>query len=156
MLRGLRDALTDFCRREQGVTAVELAIILPIFLLLAFGIMDFGHAWYMKNMVQNASREGARYGTRYQTSSATGARLLPSALDPSIINYTKGLLPSSFNPEVTISGAAATESNVSNLPLEDLTVTVKAKKYWLILDKLVPGWVQGYVNISIPTTMKCE
>ena len=31
-----------FCRREQGSFAVEFAIILPVFLLLVFGIVDFG------------------------------------------------------------------------------------------------------------------
>ncbi|PIU52954.1 MAG: hypothetical protein COS90_08745, partial [Deltaproteobacteria bacterium CG07_land_8_20_14_0_80_60_11] len=46
-------------RSERGAIAVELAILLPVFLLLVFGIMDFGHAFYMKQMVSNASREGA-------------------------------------------------------------------------------------------------
>ena len=52
-------------RAERGAVAVEFAIVVPIFLLLVFGIVDFGHAWYMKQIVSNASREGARYGTRY-------------------------------------------------------------------------------------------
>ncbi len=54
-------------RSERGGVAVEFAIILPVFLLLVFGIVDFGHAWYMKTILQNSCREGARYATRYQT-----------------------------------------------------------------------------------------
>ena len=54
-------------RGEQGAIAVEFAIIFPILMVLIFGIIDFGHAWYMKQIVSNASREGARYGTRYTT-----------------------------------------------------------------------------------------
>ena len=70
-------------RGEHGAVAVEFAIILPILLLLVFGIIDFGHAYYMKHVLQNSCREGARYATRYQTDNS-GNRLLPSALTPSI------------------------------------------------------------------------
>ena len=54
-------------RAEHGAIAVEFAIILPVLLLLVFGIIDFGHAWYMRHVLQNSCREGARYATRYQT-----------------------------------------------------------------------------------------
>ena len=70
---------------EHGAVAVEFAIILPILLLLVFGIVDFGHACYMKHVLQNSCREGARYATRYQTKDdGSGNRLLPNALTPSI------------------------------------------------------------------------
>ena len=65
MLSRWRGSLTRFCRQRQGSSAVEFAIIVPVFLLLTFGIVDFGHAWYMKQIITNASREGARYGARY-------------------------------------------------------------------------------------------
>jgi Flp pilus assembly protein TadG len=48
--------------RERGAEAVEFALVVPIFLLLVFGVVDFG--WMINNdtMVNNASREGARVG----------------------------------------------------------------------------------------------
>jgi Flp pilus assembly protein TadG len=151
---------------EQGAIAVEFAIILPFLLLLVFGIVDFGQAWYMKHVLQNSCREGARYATRYQTKTdGSGDRLLPSALTPSIHDYIlnttlkngdSSLLPANADAQVTPSGAAYTETNVANLPLEDLTVTVTAKKYWFILNKLVPGITSDYVQIKVAATMKCE
>ena len=48
-------------RKEEGQSTVEFALVLPIFLLLIFGMMDFGWLFYNKIEINNASREGARY-----------------------------------------------------------------------------------------------
>lgn len=48
-------------RGENGQSMVELAVTLPLLLLLVFGIIDFGWLFYNKMGVENASREGARY-----------------------------------------------------------------------------------------------
>jgi Flp pilus assembly protein TadG len=161
--------LIQVARRQQGSVAVEFAIIVPVLFLLVFGAIDFGHAWYMRHVLQNGCREGARYGSRYQTN-GSGDRLLPKDLVPSISNYIlnnpadnggsgcglSSLLPCDANPAVTPSGPAATESDVKQLALKDLTVTVTARKSWFIIDKLVPGMTKNYVDISVSTTVKCE
>jgi len=153
-------------RAERGAVAVEFAIILPVLLLLVFGAIDFGHAWYMRHVVQNSCREGARYATRYQTKTdGTGDRLLPSALTPSIQDYVlntalkngdSSLLPSDAGAVVTPSGPGYTVTDVKDLPLKDLKVEVSAKKYWFILNKLVPGITDDFVEIKVAATMKCE
>jgi Flp pilus assembly protein TadG len=154
---------------EHGAVAVEFAIIVPVLLLLVFGIIDFGHAYFVRHVLQDSCREGARYATRYQTDDS-GARVLPSALTPSIQNYIlnttaanggsgtglNSLLPSDADAQVTPSGPAYTETDSANLPLEDLTVTVTAKKYWFILNRLVPGINGSYIQITVAATMKCE
>jgi hypothetical protein len=50
-------------RAEHGGISVEFAIIFPVLMLLVFGIVDLGHAWYMRHLMSDASREGARYAT---------------------------------------------------------------------------------------------
>lgn len=47
---------------ERGVAAVEFAIVLPILLILVFGIVEFSSIIYNKALITNASREGARAG----------------------------------------------------------------------------------------------
>jgi Flp pilus assembly protein TadG len=47
---------------ERGAEAVEFALVVPIFLLLVFGVVDFGYMINHDTMVNNASREGARQG----------------------------------------------------------------------------------------------
>ncbi len=154
---------------EHGAIAVEFAIILPVLVLLVFGIIDFGHAWYVRHVLQNSCREGARYATRYQTD-GSGNRVLPSALTPSIQDYIlnttaenegsgtglNSLLPPDAGATVTPSGPAYSETDITKLPLEDLTVTVTAKKDWFVLDKLVPGITGDHVDITVAATMKCE
>jgi Flp pilus assembly protein TadG len=47
-------------RRRRGQALVEFALVLPVLLLILFGIVDFGRAIYAFNAVSNAAREGGR------------------------------------------------------------------------------------------------
>lgn len=48
------------CRGESGQTLVEFSLVLPIFLVLLFALVDFGRGYYSWVLVTNAAREGAR------------------------------------------------------------------------------------------------
>jgi len=45
---------------ERGAAAVEFALILPVFIILLFGIIEFGAAYNAQILVTNAAREAAR------------------------------------------------------------------------------------------------
>ena len=47
-------------RNRRGNAVVEMALVMPILLLLVFGITEFGRAWMTVNILHTASREGAR------------------------------------------------------------------------------------------------
>jgi hypothetical protein len=47
---------------EQGAAAVEMALVLPILLLVVFGIIDFGFAFNAQISLTQAAREGVRVG----------------------------------------------------------------------------------------------
>lgn len=68
---GLASALA----REDGVTIIEFAPVLVIFLLLTFGIFDFAHLFYIELEVQTALQEAARYGStgNHLTNPSTGS-----------------------------------------------------------------------------------
>lgn len=147
-------------RGEHGAIAVEFAILLPVLMLLIFGIIDFGHAWYMKQIIINASREGARYGTRYTGS--TPITRVPSisdyVLNTSAQNGDKGgvglidLLPNA-NPQVpTPTGTGYTSITPPGQPL---SVTVTATKNWWVVDKFIPG-MGASQTLSSTTTMAVE
>jgi Flp pilus assembly protein TadG len=44
----------------SGVALVEFAFVLPILLVLAMGMLDFGRAFHTKSLLDQAAREGAR------------------------------------------------------------------------------------------------
>jgi Flp pilus assembly protein TadG len=45
---------------ERGQSMVEFALLLPIFLTMVFGIIEFSRAWGAKHGLTIAAREGAR------------------------------------------------------------------------------------------------
>jgi len=51
-------------RRSRGQALVELALILPIFLLLIAGAIDLGRLFYAYVAIANASKEGAIFGAQ--------------------------------------------------------------------------------------------
>ena len=46
--------------RRRGQSMVEFALVLPVFMLILAGILDFGFALYTRMTVINAARDGAR------------------------------------------------------------------------------------------------
>ena len=48
-------------KSEKGQAMVEMALVLPILLLLVGAIVDFGWLFYSQLALNNAAREGARY-----------------------------------------------------------------------------------------------
>ncbi len=59
--------------RGRGQSLVEFALILPLFLLILLGMIDFGFAFYTNLTIEYASREGARVGAAL----AAGNTLFP-------------------------------------------------------------------------------
>ena len=54
-------------RNEAGQSMVEMALVLPILLILIGGIVDFGWLFYNQLSLTNAAREGARYAAIHYT-----------------------------------------------------------------------------------------
>ncbi len=71
-------------RSQRGAAAVELALVLPLLLILVFGIVDFGAAWSQKTDVHHGAREVARiaavnYNPLVETGSAQTATIVAAA-----------------------------------------------------------------------------
>lgn len=47
-------------RKQRGAAAVEFAAVAPIFVLLLFGMLEFGRMVMVQQILTNATREGAR------------------------------------------------------------------------------------------------
>lgn len=48
-------------QRERGAVAVEMAVLLPLLLLILIGTMEFGRVFNVQNSLTQAAREGARH-----------------------------------------------------------------------------------------------
>ena len=62
MLKLIRRRTDKSQRDEKGQALVEFALLVPIFLILLFAIVDFGMGFHSWITVTNSAREGARLG----------------------------------------------------------------------------------------------
>lgn len=70
--------------REHGQAMVEMALVLPLFFLLLFGVIEMGRVGYAYITVSNAVREGGRVATLGGRNSdiVTAIEKAATALDP--------------------------------------------------------------------------
>jgi Flp pilus assembly protein TadG len=88
-------------RREGGAVAVEMALLLPLLLLVIGGMVDLGRAAFTQNVVTNAAREGARMrALGYTTADATSR--MNQAMVGSNVTFTPtySLVPASNVPQL--------------------------------------------------------
>nr|EUJ13980.1 membrane protein [Ralstonia solanacearum P673] len=135
-------------RRMQGAAGVEFALVFPLLLLVVFGIVEFGAAWYDKSVITNASREAARAGVVFSSPVPSTTKIQTVAT-----NYCQNRLVtfgSATNCTASVSPAATCTAGTGN----QLTVTVAYTFTGLVLGKLAP--FTGSLALSAQTTMLCE
>jgi Flp pilus assembly protein TadG len=136
-------------KNQEGAGLVEFAILAPLLVILLFGLLEFGFSLYAKEVVTNASREGARYGVVYCTSRKTIAQIKAQVQD----YMTK----SGFNetPSINVSPDPATlKSN------DQLTVSVSYPYTFQVLPGFFAGFfdstMTGAVTLQANTVMLME
>jgi hypothetical protein len=78
---------TKSCR---GVAAIELALVLPLFLALTFGMIDYGWYFFVAIHTSTAAREGARAASTVPgpcVGAATAAAQTSAKGQMSVIGY---------------------------------------------------------------------
>ena len=139
---------------ESGATAVEFALILPLLLVLIFGLIDFGRMGFVQISVTAASREGARYSSLFSSGLGSTQTLndfvqtsAPAAARVSQLDST-GVLT------VTVSQCSATQT------AENTSVTAATNFKWLLPVGLITlispnsTWLQDF-TITSSGTMRC-
>ena len=81
-----RHAATD--PRDRGSVAVEFALLLPVLLLIIFGVIDFGRAINAQITLTQAAREGARLASLGYSTSAVQSRAQSAATGLSPVTVT--------------------------------------------------------------------
>jgi len=146
---------------EKGGAAVEFAVVLPLLLMVVFGIVEFGLLLYNQAMITNASREAARSGIVYITDATSGdlARLGSSDLGDIVNHYCRDYLitfnPTPPDPE-TLPTTDPPGQDLRSLPSGDrLTVTVRYHYDFLLMPAFLSDLVGG-IDLVAQTTMRAE
>jgi Flp pilus assembly protein TadG len=133
--------------RQKGVAVVEFALVLPLLVLLAFGIIEFSLALYDKAIITNASREGARNGIVFSTPPVTDAEI-----ETAVNNYCQNKLVTLGLPGAVTTYITREGSGESG---DDLTVRVEYPYNFLVLPGFVAGLIGG-MNLHAETVMRME
>jgi Flp pilus assembly protein TadG len=133
-------------KNQKGVAAVEFALVLPILVMMAFGIIEFSLILYDKAVITNASREGARAGIVSQS-----PRVADGEITTVVENYCKDYLVTFGTPNTPVSAIARTGSSFG----DELTVAVTYSYGFLVLPNFITG-ITGPLDLTATTVMRME
>lgn len=135
--------LKKFLKRENGQSMVELALTLPVLLMLLCGILDFGWIFSNKLATTYSCREGARYGVIY-----AGA----TDLNTLIVDKVKASSPEYAKDSLIITTLLTVPSDP-----ESGDVTVKVLYKFKVLTPFASVFINSQeYTVSAQCTMKAE
>jgi Flp pilus assembly protein TadG len=139
---------------DRGQSAVEFALVIPIFLLMVFGILDLGRAVYAYSTLNNAAREAARLAILDQTlddikaygaGQATGLGITPDAVT---VDWRTAELPDT--PDSCAALAAAQDSSAITC-----TAIVRVEYVYTAATPLI-GTIVGNIQMAGESRMTLE
>jgi len=130
--------------RDEGVAAVEFALILPVLALLLFGVLEFGRVWSQYQVFQGAAREGARCAAVQAT------EFSDCEIQPSIDTAAAPYVPDT-DATVTINGSPASAGCTDATQGEDVQVSWEQP-----LDINIPFWNDVTVTPTVKAVFRCE
>jgi Flp pilus assembly protein TadG len=149
-------------REDRGAQLVEFILILPILLILVFGIINFGFVFGQKLSLNQAVREGARKAVVSSTATqpdvegfvraATGG-LIPTAAPMTVTTaiQTKTGSPPTFQPDFDRAGTCLTYTDTEGLGGQ-LRVQAQYQATWL----LPPFLPISAPNLTSEAVFRCE
>jgi len=138
--------IRDRISREEGVAAVEFALILPVLALMLFGILEFGRVWSQYQVFQGAAREGARCAA-VQATEFSDCEIQP-AIDRAAEPYQ--LSDPTANVEI-LGGGSAPDGCTDADQGKDVQVSWDQS-----LDINIPFWSDVTLTPTIKAVFRCE
>jgi len=121
--------------QQQGQSLVEFALIMPILVIILFGIIEWGRLWMTMNVLSGAAREGARVAA-------------VTAPDPALVQNAVANVQTAAN----ITGGTITVSAPD--AANQVTVAVQFN-YTVLTGALVPG-LGGTLQLTRRAVMRWE
>jgi len=126
--------MKHFYKSQKGQSLVEFALVLPVFVVILFGIMEFGRLWEISNILTSAAREGVRVAAVSEPDVEKAKTAAQAVLSAGYIT----------NATITVSGPNSDS---------DVSVTI-ALVYKPLTGSIIPGF--GSFSLSRSTTMRWE
>lgn len=144
----------NLVRNEKGTTTVETAIIIMLLLTLIFGIIEFGLLLFDRQVLTNASREGARAGVVVGLGRSSGNDAEYLTVSKNVASDFCADYLVTFGSDAPEFFASYTDTDASGNPSrgDDLTLSLTYDYDFLLLSALGIG----PVTLNAVSVMKLE
>ena len=150
-----RRSLVKRSNDDEGAVLIEFALVIGLFFMLVFGMVDFGLAINTKTQITNAGREGARLGTVNLVPGAVEARVREVAadLDQTVLVVTVTCEKPDDTP---CTGPGFPAGDIQNASEGDSVVVTIDYQYNLITP--LPGFIDSdnKIDLKSVTEMRVE
>lgn len=143
--------------QRRGAATVEMAVAAPLLVAIVFGSIDVGQYVNVGQIVDNASREGARQAVKHTTLTVTE---VDAAIQNYLANAFPGVATSTLNAalQVTIRDGSGNTISGANLALAPVGSSVSVQ---VVLQYDAVRWsaIASFLNsrsIQTSTTMRRE
>lgn len=138
-----RPRIQHFRRHAQGLAAVELALLVPIFLFLMAGTAEFGRALYQFNTLSKSVRDGAQYLARYGV--LTGTQILAPtdaqlAIAKNLVVYGQPVAGSTLLPGMTTSNVTIVAQTVAPSATANYIQITATFTFQSMFSGIIPGF----------------
>ena len=120
-------------KNRRGATVVEFAVVAPVFIMLVFGLIEFGRAVMVQQVLVSASREGARQAVLDGSTVADVASRIDGYLSAGVINGAA--------VEYEVNGTVVGDPAVAQFG-DSITVRISVpfdNVYWLPVPRYIVG-----------------
>ncbi|QBE62205.1 TadE/TadG family type IV pilus assembly protein [Pseudoduganella lutea] len=147
-------------RRQSGATLVEMAFVMPVFLLVLLALVEFGFMFFVTLTMQYAVREGARYAITGQknldpnaASQQRYAAVIQKIRDSSFGMYEK------VGPVISVNGTSYKSESYSNAMFGGAgsIIVLKLDCTWTVTTPLISRvFTDGKYRFAVAATMRNE
>jgi Flp pilus assembly protein TadG len=134
----LRGRVCRRSSRRRGAAVVEMAIVTPLLIMMLLGVMEFGWVMMVRETLTNATREACRVRVLQGSTDADALARFSTAVAPSGLRDTTGLLTIAFDT------ATSTYTVTATVPRERVSLTGVGG----YLQRIMPGFLNGNIRVS--------
>ncbi|MDH5422719.1 MAG: pilus assembly protein [Acidimicrobiia bacterium] len=124
---------------DRGASAVEMALLMPILLLMVLGLVDFGRVVLAHMAIEEAAQEGAMFAAYHGADAGDTSTDIVNAVRGSTTSVTIGA-----GEVAVVCSAKGGGDQLAAFP----TVTVTISTSITPITPLVSGWLPGGIPLS--------
>ena len=139
-----------FLRKERGSQLVELAIVIPVLLVLMGTAAEFGRFYYTYSTLENAVRAGARHASKWKIDEPWE---FPETSRMVVYGDFSDISKGPILPGLTTANVSITANGPSENTIDSVTVKIVGYQYQPIFDL---GKLTGIPALSLRVNMNAS